>query len=169
MGSGPRAEPYAEGWVEGPFSPPWPWTFLSLRIATTRLPRAAMSADTARDTRPNRSATSGPLAPGEWKSQVRRTCRTRDRDARQSRSAFAPAVAGMPFPLFPGSAPIVCAADSVSGAPALGSPTDRFALVDSPARRFPAALRGPACRACSPVTHSDCAARNQAGRSPLRD
>src|ERR1700686_4100334 len=135
MDSSLRVEPCAEESVAGPLSPPWPWTFLSLSIATTHLPRAGKNLDTARDNRQNRSATPGPLAPREKKSQVRRTCRTRDRDARESRSASLAGEAWMPVLNFSGPARAAYA----SAAPALGSPTDRFALVNSPARRFLAA------------------------------
>jgi hypothetical protein len=129
-----------------------------------RSPRAAMIADTASGIPPNRSARLGPLAPGEMKFQVRHKCRTTGRDAKESRSRKRLDAEWMPAFRSSKAWPPAY----VPAMPFLGLSTGLFVLVNSPARRFPAARCGPACRACS---RDVCyfSSKNQADRCHLSD
>ena len=127
-----------------------------------RSPRASKNVDTARDTRHNRSATLGPIAPTEKKFQMKRTFRTTDRDATESPNASPAAEAETSVWRFPGPARKACARSM----PFPDSSSARIASVNSPARRFPAARCVPACRACPSLTNPNEFRRTRRAETP---
>ena len=108
-------------------------------------PRASHSPETAHDIRQNRSATPGPIAPRGMKFRVRHRCHNTDRVAARPGSASRAAEARVEHPKFPAPWPAACA----SSTPALDLPNDRFAVINSPARRFLAAIMPQLAPHCS--------------------